>query len=412
MNKIKELINRFKNLSRKVKIIVSAAAALLLIIIVLLSFGGGGKEEAAPEVDLTEIPIVEDTYAVIAEGRIMPTRYVNLTFINGGFIDEVLVNEGEEVTKGQTLAKLRDEALAAELAAAEMELVQARQAYDDLDQNLELLTAEAQEQLAEAQDAVLDAERRVNNLVYGAKEANLQAAEANVVLLRDQLEDAEEDFVKHSNKPEDNLERATYQSAYAQAQLNYDAAVNQLNNMSAGSNPTELAVAEAELAVAEAGLAIAQRDYALWQEGPHPDDLEAAQSRLDAAERGVEAAQKAFNDATLKAPFDGVVASIDLRAGELVAAGQVAAVVADISVWKVETDNLTEIEVPRVHVGQQVEVIADALPDVSLTGEVESIQQLYEEKRGDITYTVTISLDEGHPDLRWGMTVVINFEEE
>ncbi len=385
---------------------------LLLVGLVLLLAACGGNKDATAEPDLTAIPVVEESYAVIAEGRIMPTRYVNLTFINGGFIDEVLVEEGQEVEKGDTLAKLRDEALAAELAGAEMELVQARQAYDDLDRNLDLLTAEAQEQLAEAQDAVKDAERRVNNLVYGAKEANLQAAEANVVLLREQLEDAEEDFVKHSNKPEDNLVRATYQSAYAQAQLDYDAAVNQLNNMSAGSNPTELAVAQAELAVAEAGLAIAQRDYALWQDGPHPDDLEAAQSRLDAAERGVEAAQAAYDDATLKAPFDGVVASIDLRAGELVAAGEVAAVVADISVWKVETDNLTEIEVPRVQVGQKVQVIADALPDVTLSGEVENIQQLYEEKRGDITYTVTISLDEGNPDLRWGMTVVINFEDE
>lgn len=274
------------------------------------------------------------------------------------------------------------------------------------------MTAQAQEQLAEAQDSVRDAENHVNNLVYGAKEANLQAAEANVVILRDNLEEAEEDFAKHSNKPLDNLERAAYQSAYAQAQLEYDAAVTQLNNMQAGSNPVDMSIAEAELAVAEANLAISERDYSLWQKGPHPDDLEAAEARLEAAESGVAAAQAAVDDAHLKAPFDGVVASVDLREGELVSAGQTAVVVADFSVWMVETDNLTEIEVPRVYVGQPVEVVADALPDVTLTGEVESIRQLYEEKRGDITYTVKISLDEGNPDLRWGMTVVINFAGE
>jgi HlyD family secretion protein len=414
MNKIKEFINRFRNLflnlSRKVKIIIFAVIGLLLIVIVLVSLGG--KKEASPEVDLTAIPIVEETYAVIAEGRIVPKQYVFLTFTNGGIVDEVLVQEGEKVEKGQPLARLSDETLVSALAAAELELVQARQSFDDLNRNQSLLTAQAQEQLAEAQDSVRDAENRVNNLVYGAKEANLQAAEANVIILRDRLEDAEEDFDKHANKPPDNLERAAYQAAYAQAQLDYDVAVNQLNNMQAGSNPVDMAIAEAELAVAEANLAIAERDYDLWLKGPHPDDLEAAQARLDAAESGVEAAQAAVDDAELKAPFDGVVASVDLREGELVNAGQTAVVVADFSVWMVETDNLTEIEVPRVYVGQPVEVVADALPDITLTGEVESIRQLYEEKRGDITYTVKISLDEGNPDLRWGMTVVVNFLEE
>jgi HlyD family secretion protein len=414
MNKIKEIINRFRNLfrnlSRKVKIIIFAVTGLLLIVIVLMSFGG--KEEAATEVDLTTIPIVEETYAVIAEGRIVPKQYVFLTFTNGGIVDDVLVQEGEKVEKGQPLARLSDETLVSALAAAELELVQARQAFDDLNRNQSLLTAQAQEQLAEAQDSVRDAENRVNNLVYGAKEANLQAAEANVIILRDRLEDAEEDFDKHANKPPDNLERAAYQAAYAQAQLDYDVAVNQLNNMQAGSNPVDMAIAEAELAVAEANLAIAERDYGLWLKGPHPDDLEAAQARLDSAESGGEAAQAAVDDAELKAPFDGAVASVDLREGELVNAGQTAVVVADFSVWMVDTDNLTEIEVPRVYVGQPVEVVADALPDITLTGEVESIRQLYEEKRGDITYTVKISLDEGNPDLRWGMTVVVNFLEE
>jgi hypothetical protein len=40
---------------------------------------------------------------------------------------------------------------------------------------------------------------------------------------------------------------------------------------------------------------------------------------------------------------------------------------------------------------------------------VESIDQVYEEKRGDITYTARILLDSADPRLRWGMTVSITF---
>jgi multidrug efflux pump subunit AcrA (membrane-fusion protein) len=77
----------------------------------------------------------------------------------------------------------------------------------------------------------------------------------------------------------------------------------------------------------------------------------------------------------------------------------------------VETDDLTEIEVVDVQEGQKVTVVADALPGVEMNGTVESINQVFEEKRGDITYTVRIALDNPDPRLRWGMTVVVTFEE-
>jgi hypothetical protein len=76
-----------------------------------------------------------------------------------------------------------------------------------------------------------------------------------------------------------------------------------------------------------------------------------------------------------------------------------------------ETDNLTEIEVVDVSVGQAVTIIPDALPDVTLTGTVDSIDDFFVEKRGDVTYTARIRVDEIDPGMRWGMTVVVTFEE-
>jgi hypothetical protein len=68
------------------------------------------------------------------------------------------------------------------------------------------------------------------------------------------------------------------------------------------------------------------------------------------------------------------------------------------------------MEIPRVSVGQTVTITPDALPELVLTGTVESISQIYEEKFGDITYTARIVLQDTDPRLRWGMTVSTHFE--
>jgi len=61
-------------------------------------------------------------------------------------------------------------------------------------------------------------------------------------------------------------------------------------------------------------------------------------------------------------------------------------------------------------VGQTVSVIPDALPDLEIKGTVDKISDVFEEKRGDVTYTTRILLDSVDPRLRWGMTVVITFQ--
>ena len=59
-----------------------------------------------------------------------------------------------------------------------------------------------------------------------------------------------------------------------------------------------------------------------------------------------------------------------------------------------------------------VEIVPDALPDTQLFGTVEKIGQAFTTQAGDILYTVTISLEDSHPDLRWGMTVELTFLPE
>jgi len=76
------------------------------------------------------------------------------------------------------------------------------------------------------------------------------------------------------------------------------------------------------------------------------------------------------------------------------------------------TDDLTEIKVPSVSIGQGVTVKADALPGVEIKGEVTSIGTVFQEKSGDVVYPVKIKLLDADPKLRWGMTVAATFCEQ
>jgi multidrug resistance efflux pump len=92
-------------------------------------------------------------------------------------------------------------------------------------------------------------------------------------------------------------------------------------------------------------------------------------------------------------------------------AGQPVVTLGDFSEWVVETDNLTEIDVVKISIGQGASIVLDALPDKTLRGEVTAVETVFEEKRGDITYTVDVTLLDGDPLARWGMTAEVTFDQ-
>ena len=356
-------------------------------------------------------PTVVSESRVTVDGKIVPEEFVNLSFNMGGTVAELLVEEGQQIETGQVIASLDQHArLASAVSGAELEVINARQAMNALSENADVSTAAALQKMADARDAVRDAERYLRNLREGSRQTDIDSAHADVVLLKDQLDKAEDDFDPYEGKPEDNLKRATYLSKVADAREQYDNAVRLLNNLEGTPNEIDLAVAEANLLLAEARLALAESDYEEMQSGIDPDLLEAAQAHLDAAESALAAAQAALADAELVAPFTGTVVKLNLKEGEQVVPGSPAVVLADFSQWKVETQDLNEMEIPRVSVGQAVTITPDALPELALTGTVESISQIYEEKFGDVTYTARIVLQDTDPRLRWGMTVSAQFE--
>ncbi|NUM43364.1 MAG: efflux RND transporter periplasmic adaptor subunit [Anaerolineales bacterium] len=398
-------------------------------------------QAAAPATgETTNLPAVVDSFAVVAEGRLVPRDSVQLSFVTAGQVTEILVEEGDDVQAGDVLARLGDReqyeaavsgaelelaAAALEKAAAESDLLAAQQAKETIYDLWPDQATVAQQALKDARQRQYNAERDYGYLNTTADQTDIDLAYTQMVLAEDALEKAQEDFEPYENKPADNLVRASLQARVAEAQKAYDAAVRNYNALTGTTNDFDLSQGEAELAIANAQLEQAQQDYDELIVGPDPDDLALADARIAAAEQRIAtaeqrlltgqatlaAAQANLENLDLVATIDGTIVTLDLIVGEQITPATPVVFIADFSAWYVETDNLTEIEVVKVADGQTVRIVPDALPELTLTGSVDSISDVFEEKRGDITYTASILLDDIDPRLRWGMTVVVTFDE-
>jgi len=134
-----------------------------------------------------------------------------------------------------------------------------------------------------------------------------------------------------------------------------------------------------------------------------------AEMSVRQAEAALETAQVALAETELKAPFAGTIADVTIEVGEAVLPGAPVIVIADFSPWRVEMDDLSELNVVHVQVGQEAEVRVDALPDRTFHGRVAEVPLISELKQGDVTYAVVIELDDvGDAPLRWGMKVFVD----
>jgi len=370
----------------------------------------GGAATPTPE----EIPVVVDDPAVIVEGRLNPAESVSLSFKNGGAIAMVLVEEGDWVPAGQVLIRLADsEQARAAVTTARLELASAQLALNMLKETAPLVSAQTQLEMANARDALHKAERKWTNQQEGnrANSVTVKAAEAELALAEEAMESLRgRNYDGYSGYPDGDTDEAQGYKDYAAAYQRYQAALRNVNWYT--GHPTEIqqGVLDAELALAQAQVAEAERRANAWANGPDPEELAVAEARLANAQAQLEAAQAALADLEIVAPISGTVTRLSVKEGELAAAGQVAAELADLSGWKVTTENLTEIDLPQIALDQPVQLTFDALPEVTLPGVVHTISPGFEMKSGDVVYSVEINLLDIDPGLQWGMTTVVTFD--
>ena len=193
-----------------------------------------------------------------------------------------------------------------------------------------------------------------------------------------------------------------------------------------GSARSDVARAAAAVEQAQVNLADAQREF------DRQKQLEAAgataRQQLDQARTALERSRAALAQAEadlltqrnketeaerlldkteLRAPIDGTVAFLDVKVGEHSLPGTVLVRIADESAWVIRSDDLTELVIARVRIGNPAVLTFDGIPGLEIPGKVSMIRPYGEKKRGDITYTVTIAPERWDDRLRWMMTAQI-----
>lgn len=132
-------------------------------------------------------------------------------------------------------------------------------------------------------------------------------------------------------------------------------------------------------------------------------DLDRAQALLDSAKAALEA------QSALTAPFDATVITVEAVAGETVVPGLVVVTLANLSNLRIETTDLSELDVTRVKIGQRVRVYFEAL-NVEREGRVMDIALFSSTLGGDVVFTVTIDIKDQPQGLRWGMSADVTIE--
>ena len=395
------------------KLAVSLGITVLLFS--LLTAGCGAANNAAAGTEVTMEPVLADE-KIVAEGKVVPVESATLSFVSGGVVDDIFIEEGETVSTDDVIAQLSgSERLSSQISSAELALISAQQAYDDLFETVDVQKAQAELAVAQAKIELEDAEEDREKKNYrNTNDTTLDGIRADTILAENALEDAQ-DYYNYfeENFDEDDPVRAGALSQVVAAQKAYDKAKYNLEYALGYPEDNDVEEADARVALAMATLEEAQRDLDALQNGePDPDDVALAEARLKEAQATYDAGQAALEDIKLIAPFDGEVVANNLTVGEFVSPGSPAAVVGDMSLWEVETTDLTELDVVKIKEGMEVTVELDALPDVELKGVVSSIKMLGENVQGDITYTVKIRLEDSDERLTWNMTAFVTFPLE
>jgi HlyD family secretion protein len=344
------------------------------------------------------------------------------------------------------LARLTAGPKTSDLQVAEAQLAQAQAQLETQRDQLSAAKTNAQLQMQQAASALTQAQSR-----YATARQNWDYVQSTG---KDPSTIADPVTGKRVHPKVDDRQRQQYYDTYVQAeaamhsaeaalqqaQVTYDAArqaeVNgiqvaegqvaasqaDLDKLHAPADADQLATARAQLAsaranldklrgeqrrgaldAAQAGVAQAAANLDRLKAGPQPSDLAIAQAQVASAQAALDLARLTLDEATLKAPFGGTVAEVNLKPGEIPSPTEPPIVLADLSSFHVDVA-VDEIDVSRLAIGQPVTLTLDALPGLALPGRVDSINPLATARTTVTSYEVRVTATASDPRVRAGMS--------
>ena len=413
---------------------------LFVVAIVIIIVGAGGyyyystqtadaQTAEAPPIQTSTVRQGDLLVSATGAGTVIPATDVNLSFRNGGVLDELNVKVGDEVEAGDVLARLDDTEARAAVAQAEIALRQAelqlQQLLSDPDAaslasaRSTLLAAQAElaqltaptnaQDLAAAQQNLRSAQQALSALLAGPSADETAGAKADLDLASLNLQNAQADYDAVSWRSDIGrlpqaaaLQEATI--AYEKAKANYDLAATGADADQISSARAQVASAQSaldtlqngpdaeDIAAAEAKVEQAQAALDELLAGATDIDVELAQLNVEQAQNNLTAAQTDLENTSLVAPIAGVITAVEAEANENVGTTAIISL-ADLDQPLLEIF-LDESDLDKVGVGYEVEVVFDAFPDDTFLGVVEQVDPSLVTESGSSVVRALVRLDE------------------
>jgi len=142
------------------------------------------------------------------------------------------------------------------------------------------------------------------------------------------------------------------------------------------------------------------------KEGATDLEIRTQELAVEQKEVALKEAQEAMAKYYIRAPFGGIIASVDIDSGENINSGTImGSIITDEMIASI---TLNEVDIAKIKVGQKVDIILDALDDVTIEGEVAGVDATGTVSQGVVSYSVKISFTTDNESVKPGMSISTN----
>lgn len=343
----------------------------------------------------------------------MEAREANLSFLVSGRVEEVFVDEGQSVEKGQTLAVLDSAEFLARIEQARANLEVSQKGLAQAEVSLEILKRILPADVERAEASVKALRAQLDEMEAGSRTQDIQKARFAVSASKAALEVARKDKERNDRLFQETItsekERDAVNLRYETALKEYESAKENLNQIREGFRSEAIRTSRARLEEGEAVLKQAKSNLKKIEAGVK--ELEAARARVQASKAALALAEIQQGFTLLNAPFRGIIANRNIEPGEVVSPGREVLSLVDLSSidLKIFVD---ETEIGKVKPGQHVDVKVDTFPHKVFLGKVSYISPEGEftpkviqthKERVKLVYLVKVSISNPKLELKSGM---------
>jgi len=355
-----------------------------------------------------------DGSRILVSGNLELTL-VDISFKTAGRLIERTVDEGNWVKKGQLIARLDRAQLEHQRARDLAQVSSAESNYSQLQTSIKYQEATLESAISVGRAELNQMQAKLDTLLTGSRNQDIQQAEAAVTDAKAQLELARQDWVRAQTlfKYQDI---STQQFDQYRMRVDSSAALlrqaeQKLSLVKEGPRTEDIAGARAEVARAQASLRNAEANRIELQR--KQQELGARKAEIESSRAQAAMTQTQLDDAVVYTPVDGVVLMKSAEPGEVLAAGTTVLTIGNLDhPWLRAYVNETDLG--RVKLGQKVKLTTDSFPGKIYSGTVSFISSEAEftpkqiqtkEERVKLVYRIKIDVDNSSHELKNNMPV-------